>query len=68
MTYSRSVAIYKCIYYYSQIIYILEYLVKEWEASKQMGNIIECDNKEEISFEMTKQNACCLLECELPLR
>lgn len=37
-------------------------MAKEWEATN------ECGNEEEISFEMTKQNACCPLECEFPLK
>ncbi len=43
-------------------------MAKEWEATKQMGDAIECGDEEEISFEMTEQNASCRLKCELPLR
>ena len=43
-------------------------MAKKWKATKQIGNAIEYDDEEEISFEMTNQNACCLLKCELPLR
>ena len=33
-----------------------------------MGDAIECGKEVEIIFDMTKENVCCPLECELPLR
>ncbi len=33
-----------------------------------MGNAVECGKELEIIFDITKEDACCQLECELPLR
>ncbi len=32
-----------------------------------MGDAVECGKKVKIIFDMTKENACCPLECELSL-
>ena len=33
-----------------------------------MGDAVECGKEVEIIFDMTKEDACCPLECEFPLR
>ncbi len=46
----------------------MEFLAKDWEATKRLGDIIESGEEQKIEFDISQLNAQCPIKCELPLR